>query len=59
VDVPGLQRRHRHLVFESLRGLILSHHLRGDPTLNPNVDDLRAFEDRAAALLDALAGHVD
>ena len=58
VDVPGLPRRYRHLVFESLRGLILSHHLRGDPTLSPNVDDQRAFEDRASALLDALAGHV-
>lgn len=58
VDVPGLPHRYRHLVFESLRGLILSHHLRGDPTLSPNVDDQRAFTDRASALLDALAGHV-
>jgi AcrR family transcriptional regulator len=58
VDVPGVARRHRHLVFESLRGLILSHHLRGDPTLSPNVDDRRAFTARASALLDALADHV-
>jgi TetR/AcrR family transcriptional regulator, regulator of cefoperazone and chloramphenicol sensitivity len=58
VEVPALPARHRGLVFESLRGMILSHHLRTDDTLTPNVDDPVAFQERAVALLDALASYV-
>ena len=58
VAVPELPERHRALVFESLRGLILSHHVRNDDSLTPAVDGREEFEARAEALLDALAGYV-
>ena len=58
VEVPALPERHRSLVFESLRGLILSHHVRNDDSLTPAVDGREEFEARAQSLIDALAGYV-
>jgi AcrR family transcriptional regulator len=59
VELPTVPARHRGLVFESLRGLILSHHLRTNDTLTPHVDDATGFAARAEALLDALALYVE
>jgi AcrR family transcriptional regulator len=59
VVLPRLPARHRALVFESLRGLILSHHLRTDDTLTPHPDDAADFATRAEALIDALTLYVE
>jgi AcrR family transcriptional regulator len=59
VVAPMLPAHHRALVFESLRGLILSHHLRTDDTLTPHVDDATGFVARAEDLLDALTLYVE
>jgi TetR/AcrR family transcriptional regulator, regulator of cefoperazone and chloramphenicol sensitivity len=56
--VPRLPEQHRVLVFESLRGLILSHHVRNDDSLTAAVDGREEFEARAGELIDALAGYV-
>jgi AcrR family transcriptional regulator len=59
VEVPALPARHRSLVFESLRGLILSHHVRNDDSLTAAVDGREEFEARARELIEALAGYVE
>jgi hypothetical protein len=47
------------LVFESLRGLILSHLLRIDGSVTALVDDEEAFEERARMLIESLAAFVE
>jgi AcrR family transcriptional regulator len=58
VDAPAVAPRYRVLVFESLRGLILSHLLRFDGSLTVEVDDRAAFDERARQLIGGLAAFV-
>jgi AcrR family transcriptional regulator len=56
---PTVDPRCRLLVFESLRGLILSHLLRIDGSLTVMVDDQADFEERALMLIESLATFVE
>jgi AcrR family transcriptional regulator len=58
VDPPAVDPRYRVLVFESLRGLILSHLLRFDGSLTIQVDERAEFDERARLLIDGLATFV-
>jgi AcrR family transcriptional regulator len=58
VDAPAVAPRYRVLVFESLRGLILSHMLRFDGSLTVYVDDQAEFDQRARLLIEGLATFV-
>lgn len=58
VEPPLVDPRHRELVFESLRGLILSHLLRFDDSLTVAVDGQVEFEERARQLITSLAATV-
>jgi TetR/AcrR family transcriptional regulator, regulator of cefoperazone and chloramphenicol sensitivity len=58
INAPAVDPRYRTLVFESLRGLILSHLLRFDGSLTVQVDDRAEFDARARALIEGLAAFV-
>lgn len=58
VDAPAVDPSYHTLVFESLRGLILSHLLRFDGSLTVQVDDRPAFDERARLLIQSLAAFV-
>ena len=58
VHAPLVSPSCQEMVFESLRGLILSHLLRSDGSLTVVVDDQAAFEERANMLIDSLAAFV-
>jgi len=58
VVAPAVHPRFHVLVFETLRGLILSHLLRFDRSLTVQVDDRAAFDERARLLIEGLAAFV-
>lgn len=58
VEAPAVAAEYRVLVFESLRGLILSHLLRFDGSLTVYVDDRAEFDERARLLIEGLATFV-
>lgn len=57
--IPAVAPRHHTLIFESLRGLILSHLLRTTNVLTPAVDSEAAFQERARELVASLAAYVN
>lgn len=55
---PLVPARYHSLVFESLRGLILSHLVRMDELVDTEADERAAFEERAGMLIESLAAFV-